>query len=222
MDAYPARITLRLHSRLPLLAAHSATAAAATAAAASPVAAVAAAVGQAAPVSAAVGATPSSSAAEAAMQALASCNPCVNPMLALLRTGSGLPLSPHARQGRGVLLPLPPTLTAARQAALDEARRDPYWKQMIVAAKLKRRRERAEAKRMQRKRARREAQQQQTTATSGQAERKQADEENTNGDDNEEDEPDSEDEGKRAHFARAVQWILFDLFFLLASCAELS
>jgi hypothetical protein len=213
MDAYPARITLRLQSRLPLMAAHSATAMAATAAAASPVAAVAAAVGQAAPVSAAVGAT-SSSAAETAMQALASCNPCVNPMLALLRTGSGLPLSPHARQGRGVLLPLPPTLTAARQAALDEARRDPYWKQMIVAAKLKRRRERAEAKRMQRKRARREAQQQQT-ATSGQAERKQADEENANGDDNEEDEPDSEDEGKQARFASGVQWILFELLFFV-------
>ena len=58
---------------------------------------------------------------------------------------------------RGVLLPLPPTLTALRSAAMDAARADPHFKALMAAGRTQRRRDRAALRRDQRKRRRLEA-----------------------------------------------------------------
>jgi len=135
-----------------------------------------------------------SSAAEsvgATVAALAHSNPAIQ---RASDAASGLDLVSGARPAReihrGVLMALPPTLQALRNAALDEARADEsYWKRLLIAARQQRRLERAERKR-RKKRAR--------------VEGSSSSEQKSNADDAEEVEvPDSEDDNRQCQQPRS-------------------
>lgn len=102
--------------------------------------------------------------AAAATAALAAANPALHgpaasaaAAAAAAGAAAAAACSAMSHPNRGVLLPLPPTLTALRSAAMDAARADPHFKALMAAGRTQRRRDRAALRRDQRKRRRLEA-----------------------------------------------------------------